>query len=170
MKNTDPFINLISDDLEKLAHDNLVITINYDGINKTKNELIHQINESSKKIKSSSFVYEVLGYKKISTEINKIRKLCPCKYCKGKKMLIEESLIENVDNTETPCSFCNQTGISNEGLSKKVEGISVRTWLLGKADDISSNLPICVGNINPCLTIKDLNKKQITEILKYIGE
>lgn len=170
LKNTKPFYKLIRKDLETLAQDNLVITLNYAGINKTKNELLNYINGSQKKIKEKSFVYEILGYKKIITEINKVRKRCPCKYCKGKKVLIEESIFENVDSTETPCNFCNQTGISNEGLDCKVENIPVKTWLIGKAADLKADLPKEIGKINPCLTIRDLNKNQITEILRYIGE
>lgn len=169
LKNTAPFINEIEQDLEVIAQNNHVILLNYDGVDVTKKELLEKYF-SKGKIKRNSFVYEVFGYSKISTEINKIRKKYPCKYCGGKKVLREESIFEGVDVTETPCHACHETGISDNGLAVEIDGITVDMWLVGTVKDLNVSNSESVDMIPLTKKIGDLDKGEIYQLVKYLEE
>ncbi len=166
LKNYEPFKKLISQFVSEISKSNQIITMDYEGINITKEELLKKYF-STGKIKASSYVYEILGYKKISTEINKIRKKYACQYCHGSKVIREESIFEGVDVTETPCLSCRQTGISNEGLKQKIEKMNVETWLLGSLKDLNADLPSSLFEVPSTVKIFELNKNQILELANY---
>lgn len=109
------------------------------------------------------------NYTRISTQLNKIKKTHPCAYCKGKGVIKENSIFEGVDTTETVCTSCGATGISQDGLNLLVEGIPVSTWLFGKLSDLNT-----IKEINSQLAelplmkkIKDLNKIELLSIVAY---
>lgn len=168
IKNSAPFERYILEDLERISETNKIVLLNYEGITLTKNDILLQY-EKEKKIKGGSYVYELFGFKKIITEINKIRKLLPCPYCKGQKVLKEESIFDGVDVTETPCLACKQTGISQKGLQQKIENLSVNEWINSGLEKIEKNAPISLCDISSVAKINDLNKKQIVDLVAYIG-
>lgn len=169
LKNTVPFKQWINEDIKKISEHNKVLLLDYAGISETKEELLNKFF-SKGKIKSTSFVYEIMGYKKISTEINKIRKSKPCKYCNGSKVLKEESIFEGVNVTETPCHSCKETGIDEIGLKLNIEGIEVKQWLLGTLSDIKNDVSDDVADISPMAKISELNKAQLYKIKKYLED
>ena len=165
LKNTLPFWDMIKDDIDVISSTNEVICIDYKGINKTKDELVDNYLKNNKR--KISFVYEVFGFKKVSTDINKIRKEYPCPICKGKAVLREESIFEDVDITETPCSACRKTGISASGLKKKVQGVLVEDWLFGTVNNIMSNINSNLAKLPLLCKIEDLDKYQLMLLHEY---
>lgn len=166
LKNINPFKDYANKIIENISINNKVIICDYDGINKTKDDILNEYFPDSK---SSSFVYELFGYKKIHTDINKIRKLYPCEYCDGKKVLREEGVFEGIDY-EVPCDSCNETGLSEEGLNNKINGYLVKTWLNGKISDfIRDDKKIYnIKDISISMRIKELNKKELIELYNYL--
>lgn len=169
LKNVAPFRKDISSYLDDIARENKILELDYHGIDLTKEELLEKYF-SKGKIKASSFVYELFGYKKINTEINKIRKQYPCEYCQGRKVLREESIFDGVDVTEFPCLSCRQTGLSKKGLKEKVMGMDTEAWLNGSLNLLDGRIPDSLENISITAKISELNKKQIVDLANYIGE
>lgn len=166
LKNTAPFASLIDESIKRIALHNKVILLNYTEINMTKQSFIEQYFAKGK-LKAGSYVYEVLGFSKINTEINKIRKSHPCPYCNGHKVLREESIFEGVDVTETPCNACGKTGINNEGLEVCVNDIPVELWIKGKIGDLNTNIPSDLNDVPLMSKIGELNKKQLYFLKNY---
>ncbi|MCC2705611.1 ATP-binding cassette domain-containing protein [Intestinibacter bartlettii] len=169
LKNVLPFKNLIQEYIENISKNNLVTICDYKDINITK-ESILKTYFSSGKIKSNTYIYEILGYKNITSKINKIRKSFPCGFCKGKKVLREESIVEGIDVLESICNSCNGTGISKVGLEQIVDSYPVEVWLeneLGELD-IIKNIPKSLLNIKLTSKINELNKVQLMDLLKII--
>ncbi len=169
LKNAAPFMKWISNDLEYIGKKNSVILLDYDGMNETKDTMLEKYF-SKGKVKPASYAYEIIGYKKINTELNKLRKQNSCPFCNGTKVLREESIYEGVDVTETPCHSCKETGISKKGLQQLVEGISAEKWMLGTLGEIKEDIPDCISDISPLNKIRELNKKQIYKVKKYMEE
>lgn len=169
LKNVAPYRKNISSYLDDIARENKILELDYNGISLTKEELLKKYF-SKGKAKASSFVYELYGYKKINTEINKVRKLYPCEYCHGKKVLREESIFDGVDVTESPCLSCGETGLSKKGLKVKVENMDIDAWLSGSLKLLDSNIPDSLKNISITAKISELNKRQIVDLANYIKE
>ena len=123
---------------------------------------------SDSKNKVNLYVYELLGYKKVVNEINSIRKQYPCSICNGKMKLKEESIHEGIDVIETPCSLCDETGLSNNGLNQIVQGFTVKDWIYGSVGMIIKNVPEEIINLPLLVKVKELNKYQILALYKYI--
>lgn len=169
LKNVEPFKEYIKPYLKNISINNKVMILDYLNINQTKTDLLN-MKFGNNKIKSNTYVYELFGYKKIGTEINKIRRSYPCKYCKGKKVLREDSIFEGVNVTETPCHACLETGISEEGLNKIVKGIDIRSWVRGSLKLLDSNLPKELWGISPTHRVFDLSKRQLQDLKTYLEE
>lgn len=167
LKNFAPYYSQNKGLIDRIAKNNNVILCDWDNIEQTKDELLSII--SKKKIKSSSYVYEIMGYKKISTLINQVRKNNCCPFCNGTGMLRDESIFEGVDVTKTPCSACNENGINEKGLQEIIEGYTVATWISGVVSDVNSTAPDCIKSIPLFVKISELNKKQLKSIIEYLG-
>ena len=168
LKNSAPFMSEISPFLEKIAQKNRVCLLNWDAIDITKKELLHDLIQKTN-LKEDSYGYEIIGYKKISTAINAIKKDKPCPYCKGKGVYRIESIFDGVDITESPCNSCGETGISDVGLNSKISGFPVSLWLSGKIADIDDKHTL-LADIPLLCKIKDMNKRQLSHILQFRGK
>lgn len=166
LKNASPFLSFIAESLKRIATQNKVILLDYPEVTITKKAFLEQAFAKGK-LKSSSYVYEALGFSKVNTEINKIRKNNPCCYCKGRRVLREESIFDGVDITETPCNACGRTGINKNGLELKVDGVSVGTWLNGGLGSLQPDVPANMQNISLMSKIGDLNKSQLYFLKKF---
>lgn len=169
LKNVSPFAKEVMPYIENIAVHNQVTICDYPNINETKQAILENYFTKGK-IKAISYVYEIFGFKKVMTEINKLRNRYPCKYCDGKKVLREESIFDEIDVTESPCMNCNETGISDIGLKQIVEGYSAKTWLTGAISDIvgGSQFPENLAAIKVAAKLQELNKKELTDIYKFI--
>lgn len=167
LKNTQPFIKDIQSMIDIISKNNKVLLLNYKGITETKHVILEKYFTKSK-IKPSSYVYEIIGYKKIISEINKIRKIYPCEFCNGKKVLKEDSIFDGVDVTETPCHACNETGINPDGLNLKIAGFNVSTWLNGTLKNLDISINEKISTLSPIQKINELNKKQLYDIINYL--
>lgn len=168
-KNLAPFYQRIRPYVERLAVDNHVIMLDWDGIIETKDAILARL-KGEDKISADTYCYELIGIKKIMTRINGIRKKEPCSYCKGSKVLRDESIFEGVDMTETPCMSCGQTGINESGLSTYLMGYPVRLWLSGTLRDMKADTPEVLADIPLCAKIRDLNKSQLYAVKKYLED
>lgn len=165
--NSKPFINDIKKYIEVISKNNDVILLDYPDINETKEYLLK--NELSKvHIKPNSYVYEIFGYNKISTEINKIKKENKCSYCNGSGFLKDESIFDGVDVTKTPCNFCKQTGIAERAFDKRVFEFTVGQWIIGTVKDFNITANSTIENLKMFAKISELNKYQIYKIIDFL--
>lgn len=167
LKNHIPFRNLIKDDLKIISKKNNIVLIDYAGINMTKSDMLNTYFPL-KKIKDTSYVYELLGYKKVFTKINRIRKEKKCIYCNGTGILREENIYEGIDIIETPCQACLETGINAEGMEILVEDIPIKKWICGNLGTIKQDIPEYIKELPLMLKISNLNKEQIKNIIKFL--
>ena len=168
LNNINPFKEVAFKYLDEVAKNNEIVVCDHEGVTLTKTDIIKKYF-SSGKLKKLTYIYEMANYTRISTQLNKIKKTHPCAYCKGKGVIKENSIFEGVDTTETVCTSCGATGISQDGLNLLVEGIPVSTWLFGKLSDLNT-----IKEINSQLAelplmkkIKDLNKIELLSIVAY---
>ena len=168
-KNLAPFYQRVRPYVERLAMDNHVIMLDWEGITETKDAILARL-KAENKISADTYCYELIGMKKIMTEINGIRKKEPCPYCKGSKVLRDESIFEGVDMTETPCMSCGQTGINEFGLDTDLMGYPVRLWLSGTLRDMKGDTAEILAGIPLCAKIRDLNKSQLYAVKKYLED
>ena len=135
LQNVLPFWDTIKDNIESISNNNQVTICDFANINETRETIIDKYFTNGK-YKKLTYVYEAFGYKKLVTQINKIKKSHPCPFCKGKKVISEDNLHDGVYKLTIPCVSCNASGINDEGLKEIVEGIQVKTWLTGKVSDV----------------------------------
>ncbi|MCL6574249.1 MAG: excinuclease ABC subunit UvrA, partial [Bacillus sp. (in: Bacteria)] len=124
------------------------------------------------KYKKITYVYEAFGYKKIVTQINKIKASHPCPFCKGKRVISEDGLHDGVQKLSVLCVSCYASGINDEGRKEIVEGIEVKTWLTGHVSDVVAegrNLE-AVRDIPIFNRIRELNKRDMMAVYQCLEE
>lgn len=171
LNNVNPFIAITSKYLDDIAKNNEITICDHQDVMLTKEAILEQYF-SSGKLRKINYVYELANYSKISTQINKIKRVFPCSYCKGKGVIKENSIFEGVDTTETLCTACQTTGISQDGLKELVEGIPVATWLFGKLSDLitDESIDAPLAELPLMKKIKDLNKAELLSIVSYYSK
>ena len=137
LQNVLPFWDSIKGNIESISKNNQITICDFDNIIETRENIIDKYFTNGK-YKKLTYVYEAFGYKKLVTQINKIKKSHPCPFCKGKKVITEDNLHDGVFKLTIPCVSCHASGINDEGLQEIVEGIAVETWLTGKVSDVVS--------------------------------
>ena len=171
LQNALPFWDSIQGNIEAISKNNRVTICDFDNIDETRETIIDKYftNGNYKKL---TYVYEAFGYKKLVTQINKIKKSNPCPFCKGKKALSEDGLHDGVSKLTIPCVSCNASGINNEGLKELVEGIQVKTWLTGTVSEIVDNnfYTKAVAEIPIFNRIRELNKKEMMAVYQCLEE
>ena len=125
LQNVLPFWDRIKGNIESISNNNQVTICDFANITETRETIIDKYFTNGK-YKKLTYVYEAFGYKKIVTQINKIKKSHPCPFCKGKKVITEDNLHDGVFKLTIPCVSCNASGINDEGLKEVVEGIDSR--------------------------------------------
>lgn len=171
LQNVFPFWNHIQNNLEAISSNNQITICDFDEINETR-EAIIDLYFTNGKYKKLTYVYEAFGYKKIVTQINKVRKNHPCPFCKGKKVITEDNLHDGVHKVTIPCVSCQESGITDEGLQETVEGISVETWLTGTVGEvIDKNLYTeTVAEIPIFNRIRELNKRDLMAVYQCLEQ
>lgn len=171
LQNALPFWDTIKDNIETISNNNQVTICDFPTINETRETIIEKYftNGNYKKL---TYVYEAFGYKKIVTQINKIRKNHPCPFCKGKKVISEDNLHEGVHKLTIPCVSCSATGVNDEGLKELVEGIQVNTWLTGTVSDVvvEGLYTVAVANIPIFNRIRELNKRDMMAVYQCLEQ
>lgn len=169
LQNALPFWRTIQDNLEIISDKNQVTICDFDGIHETKEAIIDQ-HFTNGKYKRLTYVYEAFGYKKIVTQINKVRRGQPCLFCKGKKVITEENLHDGVHKLTIPCVSCHATGVNDEGLQEVIEDVTVETWLTGKVRDVvEQNLYTeAVRDIPIFNRIRELNKRDLLAVYECL--
>lgn len=170
LQNALPFWDKISSNIESISTNNQVTICDFDKITETRETIIDKYFTNGK-YKKLVYVYEAFGYKKIVTQINKIKKSHPCPFCKGKKVITEDNLHDGVYKLTIPCVSCNESGITEGGLQEVVEGIAVETWLTGKISDVvEKNLYTeAVADIPIFNRIRELNKRDLMAVYQCLA-
>ena len=171
LQNALPFWDSISSNIESISMNNQITICDFDNITETRETIIDKYFTNGK-YKKLTYVYEAFGYKKIVTQINKIKKSHPCPFCKGKKVISEDSLHDGVYKLTIPCVSCYESGINDEGRKEIVEGIDVETWLTGKVSDVvaeSLNLE-AVADIPIFNRIRELNKQEMMAVYQFLEQ
>ena len=171
LQNALPFWDTIKDHIETISNNNQVTICDFPNINETRETIIDKYFTNGK-YKKLTYVYEAFGYKKLVTQINKIKKSHPCPFCKGKKVISEDNLHDGVHKLTIPCVSCDATGINDEGRKELVEGIDVQTWLTGKVSDVvDESLHLeAVADIPIFNRIRELNKQDMMAIYQYLEQ
>ena len=115
LQNVLPFWDTIKDNIESISNNNQVTICDFANITETRETIIDKYFTNGK-YKKLTYVYEAFGYKKLVTQINKIKKSHPCPFCKGKKVISEDNLHEGVHKLTIPCVSCTASGINDDGL------------------------------------------------------
>lgn len=171
LQNALPFWDDISGNIESISINNRITICDFSNIAETRETIIDKYFTNGK-YKKLTYVYEAFGYKKIVTQINKIKKSDPCPFCKGKKVISEDGLHDGVYKLSVPCVSCYASGINDEGLKEIVEGIEVQTWLTGKVSDVAAeslNLE-AVAHIPIFNRIRELNKRDMMAIYQFLEQ
>ena len=153
------------------AANNQITICDFANITETRETIIDKYFTNGK-YKKLTYVYEAFGYKKIVTQINKIKKSHPCPFCKGKKVISEDGLHDGVYKLSIPCVSCYASGINDEGRKEIVEGIDVQTWLTGKVSDVvaESLLTEAVADIPIFNRIRELNKRDMMAVYQCLEQ
>lgn len=163
-----PYQEIAEPYLKKIKIKNKVVICDSVNLTITKDELLQELF-SKYKIKRSTLIYELIEFKEVKKDINKIRKKFPCNYCKGKKKLRVKDIDDRIDTLTTPCHYCYETGISKDGLKKDIEGYSVENFELGTINNfLSCEESKKIQGIKVSQKIEALNKKDIYEFKKYL--
>lgn len=85
LQNVLPFWSQIKGNIESISNNNKVTICDFQNINETRETIIDKYFTNGK-YKKLTYVYEAFGYKKLVTQINKIKKSNPCPFCNGKKL------------------------------------------------------------------------------------
>ncbi|MRQ97999.1 excinuclease ABC subunit UvrA, partial [Bacillus anthracis] len=83
LQNVLPFWDEIKGNIESISVNNQVTVCDFPNVYETRENIIDQYFTNGK-YKKLTYVYEAFGYKKLVTQINKIKKSNPCPFCKGK--------------------------------------------------------------------------------------
>ena len=171
LQNVLPFWDSIQENIESISTKNKVTICDFDNITETREVIIDKYFTNGK-YKKLTYVYEAFGYKKLVTQINKIKKSQPCPFCKGKKVISEDNAHEGVSKLSIPCVSCRATGINEEGLKEIVEGITVDTWLTGQVSDVvaESLSTTAVAEIPIFNRIRELNKQDLMAVYQCLEQ
>lgn len=171
LQNVLPFWEQIEGNIELISAKNRVTICDFANITETRIEIIDRYFTNGK-YKKLTYVYEALGYKKIVTQINKVKAGNPCPFCKGKKVLSEDNLHDGVYKVTIPCVSCYASGINDDGRKQFIEDIAVQTWVTGKIGDIAE------GNVNlgaaahiPLFSrIRELHKQDMMSVYQLLTQ
>ncbi|MGM0837946.1 MAG: ATP-binding cassette domain-containing protein [Bacillota bacterium] len=171
LQNVLPFWGSISGNIESISGHNRITVCDFANITETRETIIDKYFTNGK-YKKLTYVYEAFGYKKIVTQINKIKASHPCPFCKGKKVISEDNLHDGVFKLTIPCVSCYASGINEEGRKEIVDGVDVQTWLTGKVSDIvSDSLTIeAVADIPIFNRIRELNKRDMMAVYQCLEQ
>lgn len=171
LQNVLPFWNIIKDNIESISNNNQVTICDFPAINETRETIIDKYFTNGK-YKKLTYVYEAFGYKKLVTQINKIKKSHPCPFCKGKKVITEDNLHDGVFKLTIPCVRCYASGINDEGRKEIIDGIEVQTWLTGKVSDVVAEdlLTEGVADIPIFNRIRELDKQDMMSVYQCLEQ
>ncbi|PLR68649.1 ATP-binding cassette domain-containing protein [Bacillus sp. UMB0893] len=169
LQNALPFWDRIKGNIEAISSKNLITICDFANIDETRETIIDKYFTNGK-YKKLTYVYEAFGYKKIVTQINKIKASHLCPFCKGKKVISEDGLHDGVHKLSVPCVSCYASGINDEGRKEIVDGIEVQTWLTGKVSDVvAESLSIeAVADIPIFNRIRELNKRDMMAVYQCL--
>ncbi|VXC72819.1 Excinuclease ABC subunit A [Bacillus mycoides] len=169
LQNVLPFWDEIKGNIESICFNNQVTICDFPNVYETRETIIDKYFTNGK-YKKLTYVYEAFGYKKLVTQINKIKKSNPCSFCNGKKVITEDNLHDGVFKLTIPCITCNASGINDEGLKEIVDGIDVQTWLTGKVSDVvdESLRTEDVADILIFNRIRELNKREMMAVYECL--
>jgi excinuclease UvrABC ATPase subunit len=171
LQNALPFWDNIKVNIESISSNNQVTICDFANINETRETIIDKYFTNGK-YKKLTYVYEAFGYKKLVTQINKIKKSHPCPFCKGKKVISEDNLHDGVFKLTIPCVSCHESGINADGLMELVDGTPVKTWLTGTVSDfVDENLYTdAVADIPIFNRIRELNKQDMMAVYQCLDQ
>ncbi|TDL88755.1 excinuclease ABC subunit UvrA [Vibrio vulnificus] len=171
LQNTQPFWDSIKGNIEAISSKNQITICDFANINETRETIIDKYFTNGK-YKKLTYVYEAFGYKKIVTQINKIKASHKCPFCNGKKVISEDNIHDGVYKLTIPCVSCHASGIDDEGRKEIVESIDVQTWLTGKVKDVvdESERTEAVADIPIFARIRELNKRDMMAVYQCLDQ
>ncbi|MDQ0202008.1 ATP-binding cassette domain-containing protein [Neobacillus ginsengisoli] len=171
LQNVLPFWDRIRGNIESISVHNRITICDFANITETRETIIDKYFTNGK-YKKLTYVYEAFGFKKIVTQINKIKASHPCPFCKGKKVISEDGLHDGVYKLSIPCVSCHASGINEEGRKEIVACLDVQTWLTGNVSDVvaESLRTEDVGDIPIFNRIRELNKQDMMAVYQCLEQ
>ncbi|MCM3676842.1 ATP-binding cassette domain-containing protein [Peribacillus simplex] len=171
LQNILPFWDSIKGNIEAISSKNQITICDFANINETRETIIDEYFTNGK-YKKLTYVYEAFGYKKIVTQINKIKASHKCPFCNGKKVISEDNIHDGVYKLTIPCVSCHASGIDDEGRKAIVDSIDVQTWLTGKVKDAvaESERTEAVADIPIFARIRELNKRDMMAVYRCLEQ
>jgi transcription elongation factor Elf1 len=169
LQNVLPFWGSIKGNIEAISSKNRITICDFSNITETRETIIDKYFTNGK-YKKLTYVYEAFGYKKIVTQINKIKASHKCPFCQGKKVISEDGLHDGVQKLSVPCVSCYASGINDEGRKEIVDEIDVQTWLTGKVSDVVPEITEGAANIPIFNRIRELNKRDMLEVYQCMEQ
>ncbi|MBV7506621.1 ATP-binding cassette domain-containing protein [Bacillus sp. sid0103] len=169
LQNVLPFWGSVKGNLEAISSKNQITICDFANITETRETIIDKYFTNGK-YKKITYVYEAFGYKKIVTQMNKIKASHPCPFCKGKKVISEDGLHDGVHKLSIPCVSCSASGINDEGRKEIVDGVDVQTWLTGKVSDVVPDYLEAVAEIPIFNRIRELNKRDMLAVYQCLEQ
>lgn len=170
LQNAFPFWDSIGSKIEAISCKNQITICDFANITETRETIIDKYFTNGK-YKKLTYVYEAFGYKKIVTQINKVKASHKCPFCAGKKVISEDGLHDGVYKLSVPCVSCHASGINNEGRKEIIEGFDVQTWLTGKVRDVVAGLLTeGVADIPIFNRIRELDKQDMISVYQSLEQ
>ncbi|WP_342542574.1 ATP-binding cassette domain-containing protein [Paenisporosarcina sp. FSL H8-0542] len=171
LQNAFPFWDSIGSKIEAISCKNQITICDFANITETRETIIDKYFTNGK-YKKLTYVYEAFGYKKIVTQINKVKASHKCPFCAGKKVISEDGLHDGVYKLSVPCVSCHASGINNEGRKEIIEGFDVQTWLTGKVRDVVAERLLTDGveDIPIFNRIRELDKQDMISVYQSLEQ
>lgn len=171
LQNAFPFWDSIGRKIEAISCKNQITICDFANITETRETIIDKYFTNGK-YKKLTYVYEAFGYKKIVTQINKVKASHKCPFCAGKKVISEDGLHDGVYKLSVPCVSCHASGINNEGRKEIIEGFDVQTWLTGKVRDVVAERSLTEGvaDIPIFNRIRELDKQDMISVYQCLEQ
>lgn len=170
LNNLLPYATVSDPAVRGIAEQNEVIVCDPPGLSDTRREILSRFEPF--RLDARTYLWEGLGFDRVSTEINAVKKKHPCQYCNGKGRFEVESPDDTVDVAVVTCSACGGHGQSEAGLGAQVRGHTVRDWLFGTAAsvrlDVGAETPL--GRSPVTARLGSLEKPALIELLYLVGQ
>ncbi len=153
-----------------IAERNEVVVCDPPGLTATRDEILSRFEPF--RIDARTYLWEGLGFDRVTTEINVVKKKHPCSYCKGKGRFEVESPDDTVDVAVVSCSACGGHGLSEAGLVAEVRGRAVGDWLSGTAAGVRPDIgaETALGRSPVMARLSALEKPALLDLLQLVGE
>lgn len=139
-KNIRPYMDFTDPVVLNISERNSLVVCDGEENKLTHENLLDKITKHSKTL-PKKFGFDLFGYKKVTTEINKVKKQNACPYCAGKGKIEVKSPDAGIDDQKILCESCSGHGFNENILKLRVQEQKIETWLNGDSSLLEGTPP-----------------------------